>query len=185
MKVFNNEKGFTVIELVLSFAFVMFLAIAMFAVVNSYRSREQKEAINRELLTLKSTLTQDIYEDTLNRKVDKIEYCLDEEGEIVEQCINIDFLDGTTKQLSVVNESVTTNEDGTTFTYDTFSIIYGNVKYNNPDPKFAKIVSDYILTYTTELDNLEYGVLYKIRIRIDHQDIEEEFVIEVVTTGIN
>lgn len=179
-----NKNGFTVIELILSFALVMFLAIAMFAVVNNYRARQQKEAIARDLLTLKTTLTQDIYEDMLNRKVEKIEYCRNG-NDIIAQCINIKFLDGITKQLKIENDVVEVNEDGTIFTYETFDIIYGKVKYKNIDPKFTKIVSDYILIYSSDEDNLEYGRLYKIQIIIDHQDIDEKTVIEVVATGIS
>lgn len=192
MKHFNNEKGFTVIELILSFALVMFLAIAMFAVVNSYRNREQKESVARDLLTLKTKLTQDINEDMMNKKVKKIEYCRDtsdkdEDGdntEIIIQCINIYFHDDSQKQLKVdFEEIVDKSIQGTNFTYETFNVIYGTVKYENPSPKFATIVNDYILTYTTDEDNLEYGTLYKIKIRIDHQDLDDEVVIEVVTTG--
>ena len=74
---------------------------------------------------------------------------------------------------------------GTTFKYEDFSIVYGTVKYKNPVPKFTKIVSDYMLTYSTEEDNLEEGTgtIYKIEIRLAHQDIDEEFKIEVITTG--
>lgn len=180
-----NKKGFTVIELILSFALVMFLSVAMFALVNNYRAKEEKEATSRDLLTLKNTLTQDIYEDIQTSKLDRIEYCKDNNNEIIKQCINIYFLDGTSKQLNIQKEKVITEDDGTTFQYDTFNIIYGKVKYKNPDPKFTKIVSDYILTYSTETDELEYGNLYKIKIRVRHQDIQEEYIIEVVATGVN
>lgn len=181
---YNNEKGFTVIELVLSFALVMFLAIAMFAVVNNYRTREQKEAVNRDLITLKTTLTQDIYEDIAKKKVKKIEYCRDSNSNIIKQCVYIYFQDGTNKQLKVNVEEVTDkNIQGTTFKYEEFSIIYGKVKYENPVPKFTKIVSDYMLTYSTKEDKLEYGTIYKIEIRLSHQDIEDEFKIEIITTG--
>lgn len=181
----NNKKGFTVIELILSFALVMFLAVAMFAVVNNYRTRQQKESVNRELTKLKTTLTQDIYEDITNKKLKKIEYCKDAQGEIIKQCVYIYFQDGTNKQLKVNMEEVADNTiQGTTFKYEEFSIIYGKVKYPNPVPKFAKIVSDYMLTYSTEEDELEYGTIYKIQIRIAHQDIKDEFKIEVVATGV-
>lgn len=179
-----DKKGFTVIELILSFSLVMFLALGMFALVNNYRNREIKESVKKELLTFQNTLTQDIYEDTVERKVDYIKYCKDSNGENIKQCINIRFLDGTEKQLKVLEEKKETTEDGTTFQYETFNIIYGGVKYENPEPKFAKVVDDYILNSTIESDNLEYGVIYRIKICIEHQDIENEYVINVVTTGV-
>ena len=180
-----DNKGFTVIELILSFVFVMFLAVAMFSLVSNYRNRELKESVKRDLLALENTLTQDIYEDTLKRKVDNISYCKDDDGKNLKQCINIFFLDGTKKTLEVKEEIVTTEDDGTPFKYETFNILYGGVKYKNPDPKFAKVVNDFILSYTTDDDGLEYGTIYKIMIRIKHQDIEHEYVVNVVTTGVN
>lgn len=179
-----DNKGFTVIELILSFILVMFLALSMFALVNNYRNREQKESIRRDLLTFQSTLTGDIYQDTLERKVDYIRNC-EVTNDAIKGCIDIKFLDETNKELKIVKEEKTTTEDGTTFTYDSSYILYGGVKYELPDPKFARIVDDYMFFSTIEEDNLEYGVIYKIRIRIEHQDLEDEFVIEVVTTGIN
>ena len=179
-----DKKGFTVIELILSFVLVMFLAMSMFALVNNYKHREQKETVKRDLLTLQNTLTQDIYEDTIRRKVDHISYCKDENGNNLTQCINIKFLDTTEKQLKIETISESVTEDGTTFELETFNILYGGVKYNNPDPKFAKIVSDYILTSTIPDDKLEYGVIYHIKIRIEHQDLEEEYIVDIVTTGV-
>lgn len=180
-----DNKGFTVIELILSFVLVMFLAISMFALVNNYKNRQQQESLKREMLELQNNLTADIYTDTLQRKVKNIVYCVDEKNEIIKQCIDINFLDGTKKQLKVVEEEKETTDDGTTFEYTTFYILYGGIKYKNPDPKFAKVVSDYMLTNTTAEDNLEYGKLYHIKIRIAHQDLEDEYVIDVITTGIN
>ena len=180
----TNNKGFTVIELILSFILVMFLALIMFALVNNYKNRQQEEALRRDLLSLQNTLTQDIYQDVVDKKVRNIKNC-NTGGHIVNQCIVINFMDGTTKSLKIDEITKDATEDGTTFQYTTFNIVYGGVKYENPDPKFAKVVSDYLLTYTVAEDALEYGVIYHIKIRISHQDLDEEFVIDVVTTGLN
>jgi len=180
-----DKKGFTVIELILSFILVMFLAMSMFALVNNYKNKEQIEAVKRDLMKLQNTLTQDIYEDTITKKVEQISFCLDESGEVIKQCINIKFLDKSVKQLKVVETTDRVTDEGTTFDYNTFNIYYGGHKYKNPDPKFTKIVSDYILTSTVPEDNLEYGVIYHIKLRIEHQDIEDEYVIDVITTGVN
>lgn len=178
-----DNKGFTVIELILSFILVMFLALGLFALVNNYKNRQQTESTKRDLLAFQNKLTQDIYEDILERKLDYMRYCTDGSGQTITQCVNIRFSDGKEKQLKVVTERKTTTEDGTTFEYDTFNIIYGGVKYENPEPKFAKVVNDYILTLTLPEDNLEYGVIYRLKIRIEHQDIDDEYVIDVVATG--
>lgn len=179
-----DKKGFTVIELILSFAFVMFLALGMFALVNNYRARQQKESTKKDLTVLQNTLTEDIYKDTVQRKVDYIRYCQNDKGENINQCINIKFLDGTEKQLKVVKEDKQVTEDGTSFSYSSFYIQYGTIKYENPAPKFAKVVDDVMLNSTVEGDRLEYGVIYRIQIRISHQDLDDEFVVKIITTGL-
>ncbi len=179
-----DNKGFTVIELTLSFVLVMFLTLSLFALVNNYRVREEKESARKELLAYQNTLTDDIYKDTVERKVNHISNCKDSSGSIIKQCADIVFQDGTAKRLQVREEKVEAEEDGTHFTYSTFSIVYGGVKYENPEPKFATVVDDYILTMTTPENKLEYGVIYKLKIRIKYQDIDDEFVIEVITTGV-
>lgn len=179
-----DNKGFTVIELVLSFVLVMFLALSMFSLVDSYKNREQKEAIRSDLLLLQNTLTQDIYQDTIERKVNYIRTCKDNSGKAIAQCININFLDNTEKQLKVVEIEEEATEDGTTFKFKSFYILYGGVKYENPDPKFATIVKKDMLSYTKTSDNLEYGVIYKIKLTIQHQDLEEKYNLDIVTTGL-
>ena len=88
------------------------------------------------------------------------------------------------QQLKINIEEIEDNTiEGTQFKYEDFSIVYGTVKYKNPVPKFTKIVSDYMLTYSEKEDNLEYGAIYKIEIILAHQDIDDEFKIEVITTG--
>ena len=179
-----NNKGFTVIELVLSFVLVMFLSISMFALVNNYRDREEREAVKKSLLALKNTVTTDIYQDTIERKVKNIEYCRNSSDVVIDGCIEINFMDGVTKTLEIATERVTINDEGHYFTFDCPYILYGGVKYSNPYPGFTNIESDYMLTYTTNRDDLEYGTLYRINLRLTHQDITDEFVINIVTTGI-
>ena len=166
-----DNKGFTVIELILSFIFVMFLAIAMFSLINNYHEKEEREAIKSRLETLKNTLTTDIYQDTIKRKVRNMEYCLDSSDEVIDGCIVINFLDNTSKKLQIAHEVIEVNDEGHYFTYTSDYLLYGGVKYNNPDPRFAKVVNDYMLISTTDIDKLEYGVIYKINLRIKKMNL--------------
>ena len=51
-----NNKAFTVIELIVSFAFVSVLSISLFAIVINYKEKEQDVSIETELLSFKSDL---------------------------------------------------------------------------------------------------------------------------------
>ncbi len=180
-----DNKGFTVIELVLSFVFVMFLAVGMFGLVNNYRNREEQESIRSDLLVLNNTLTADIYKDINDRLVKNMSYCVDEHNVVIDKCIVINFMDNTTKRLEITSVEETIEDEGHYFTYDNQFILYGGIKYENPDPVFTRLINDYMLTYTTNRDNLEYGVIYKINLRISHQDLNDELVIDIVATGTN
>ena len=49
-----NKKGFTVIELILSFAFVSILTVSLFTLVMNYKTKEQHAADITELNQLEN-----------------------------------------------------------------------------------------------------------------------------------
>ena len=55
-----NKKGFTVIELIMSFTFSSILAISLFAVVINYRNKEMDFSIKNDLLAFKSQVIIDL-----------------------------------------------------------------------------------------------------------------------------
>lgn len=168
-----NDKGFTAVELIISFTLVMFIAIGMFSLVTNYRSRQQVESTKKEILTFKTKITQDIQKDIYERKVKNITSCGN-------KCVNINFMDGITKKISVETEEITINDSGTNFKFKTFYISYGGVKYKNPEPKFLTVTNNSILTSTTTSDDLKSGKIYKINIDLKHEELKDDFVIRIV-----
>ena len=63
-----NNKAFTVIELIVSFAFVSVLSISLFAIVINYKEKEQDVSIETELLSFKSKMTVEI-ENDIQKKI--------------------------------------------------------------------------------------------------------------------
>jgi len=178
-----NKKGFTVVELVLSFSLVMILAVSMFAVINNYRIKQKKESVKRELVTYINKITKDIYDDIYTYKVKEMSYC-GVLGAISNNCVQITFMDDSVKKLKIEKEKVTEYIGSTPISVDSFSIIYDGVRYRNPSPKFASIINDYLLTYVDTSDISYNSTIYRIKIRIGHQDLEEEQKIDIVATGI-
>lgn len=60
-----NNRGLTAVELIVSFALVSIITIAMFGVVNRYRDKENMESFKNTVTTYKNTLTQTIYNDII------------------------------------------------------------------------------------------------------------------------
>lgn len=184
-----NNKGFTVIELVLSFLFVTILSISLYQIVVNYKEKSQLESIQSELINFKTKVIIDIETDITKYFLKDMSYCM-KDGAIVNKCVDLTFGNGTTKRLEILtekkkNEIKWENGGAQTFEYIVPYIRYGGVKYSIPDAKYVSIVADYMFTKTTPEDSLENKhALYKINIPIKHMDFEGTFDIEVVAAGM-
>lgn len=189
-----NKKGFTVIELVMSFVFSSILAITLFGVIVSYRSRQTDASIETELLAFKSHLIMDIQDDIQLRGLKDIDYCTyyddaTNKEVVIPRCVNMRFNDDTSKDFKIdfdhmVDEIKNDNGTITTFDYDLPCIIYGDIKYNIPDAASVYIDDDYILTTTGMDDGLETGTsLYKINFNLKHSDLDADINVSLVANG--
>lgn len=180
MKMLNN-KGFTVIELVLSFAFVSILSVGMLVVAFDYRSKQKQESIKNDLISLSNSITMDIQDDIFQRFLSSIEYC-DTKDNIL-KCIRFNFKDGTNKELQLKKQRVTIHDEGTSFSYISQYLVYGNIKYDTPDDRFVFFPSDFSIRETNETDKIENNaVLYKVVFPIKHREIEGDFGIKIVAS---
>lgn len=184
-----NNKGFTIVELIVSFAFVSILTVSLFAIVVNYKEKQQKVSTETELLAFKSKLTIEIQNDIQRKLLEKIEYCVEPTGDITPRCVVFTFRNGETKRLLIKSEERVDsipNDDGTVsnFTYRTPYILYGNVRYVPPDAKNVYIRSDYMLERTTLDDDLENNMaLYKVKVLFEHEDIAGDMDISIVALG--
>lgn len=189
-----NNKGFTVIELVLSFLFVTILSISLYQLVVNYKEKSQLESIQSELINFKTKVIIDIERDITKYFLKNMDYCTTTDAtgkeKIVNKCVDLTFGNGTTKRLQILSETKKDEikwENGgeQTFEYNVPYISYGGIKYSIPDAKYVSIVSDFMFTKTTPEDSLENKhALYKINIPIKHMDFRDTFDIEVVAAGM-
>ena len=177
MKRINNQSGFTVIELVLSFVFVFTIALSMFELLFNYRQRRDEESVRLQMQDYSSEITLAIQKDITERVLKSIDYCKSN-NKIIPNCLKLYFNDNTNKELSV-------EEDTTTYDVKTNYIKYGKITYKPDDAPLIKFKSDYILDRTYEEDNLsDNSIIYKINIPITHNDLgDEDFGIKVVAIG--
>ena len=187
----RNNKGFTVIELIMSFLFASILAISLFSVIVTYRNKQVDSTIETDLLAFKSQFVMDVQEDFQLRGVREINYCTtgNADNPIIPRCVVINFNDGTSKELKVlieVKEDTVENDDGIIdhFNYELPYIVYGDIKYNIPDAANVYIDDDYILQSTGPLDGIESGTnLYKIGFNLKHNDLDVDIDVSIVTSG--
>ena len=184
-----NKKGFTVIELIMSFVFASILSITLFAVVMNYRSKQVDTTIETDLLAFKSKLTIDIEKDIQKLVLSSMEYCTDGEGNRINRCVNLRFANGTVKTFKVgetTHIDTLYDNDGNPydFSYRVPYISYGGVAYKIPDEGNVTIRSDYMLQSTTLFDGIESNTpIYKLRIYLVHNDLDSDMDISIVANG--
>ena len=181
----KNNKGFTVIELIMSFLFSSILAISLFSVIVSYRDKQTDTSIETDILAFKSHLIMDIQEDIQLKGLKSMDNCPGTgESPITPRCVIIDFNDNTTKRFFIGTDLKIVDEGVDQFDYYIPYIVYGDIRYDIPDAANVYIDDDYILQKTGPTDGIETGtVLYKINFNLKHSDLDADVGISLVANG--
>ncbi len=175
-----NNKGFTVIELILSFIFVMILALSMFGLLTSYKNKSQIESIKADIVTYKNDITANIQKDINAKILRRAEYC-NSGAHPVKSCVMLYFNDNTSARLSVETGSYT-DEYGEN--YESNYISYNGIRYDTKEPAFTMISKKDLLLTADSSTFIEKGInLYRIIIPITHTDLDEEYEIRIVANG--
>lgn len=175
----DKEKGFTVIELILSFLFVMALATAMFGIVMNYRDKAISARMQGDLETFRVSLLGSIQNDINSRILKKIEIC---HSSLDKKCFLFSFNDGATKKLEI--QSYTQKVDDQEFTYDIF--IYDDIKYIPPSAYFSKIdlVEGNDNISSPKVLDRGHKKIYKIDYPLYHDDLPgQNYGIKIITVG--
>lgn len=208
-----NNKGFTVVELIITFVIVMVLSMGLFSTVDSYREKQQEESYRKEIMSYKNEILKVIQDDILENEfigIDKLDVN-DEIGACkdYDQAIKIRFKglsSGTDsfKDLCFKNDNVGGKSE----------LLYGDIKYVAPT-KFIKFKQDIIYQSSNELEtkipmlkfkdssdneiNLadnESGniskigfsslkkVIHSINITLEHEHLKEDQKIDVMFTKV-
>ncbi len=191
-----NNRGVSIIEIVVTFALIMVMVVGMLAIVFRYREKASLSIEKLEMDTFKNTLTKDIQDDILNKGVKTINY----EGECLtntelNSCINIVFQDDTEKAFGT--SKVDTNDRES---IENKFLYYDGIKYRLSDTlpteiptgrdavDFQTIVIQDSNILSTDSMILEDGTLvsfYAIDVYISHIDFEEDFGIHIVAYSEN
>lgn len=168
MKTMNN-KGFTLIEIILSFSFIMVICIGLFVTANNYKNKQQLESSKRDLQTYKTTLLTDIQKDITEKELKEITECTS-----ISNCYELSFNDNTQKVIQKDSSSKV--------------IIYGGIKYPVKEESLTTIGTLSLIQSEQDVTTLKYastgkGVIYKLTIPISHQEVTDNYDIVIVTTA--
>lgn len=175
-----NNKGVTVIEILVSFILISILVIGMMNVVYLYRGKINTSNYRKQLITYKNTLTKDIYNDILKKKVYDVKRCEDDERRCIEFTFGLTEDSFVTKRLEI-SKSSTDEEKRNKY------ISYGGQIYKIYEelPSYLSNLNKYeALKFTNDsilftIDNLGTDVVYHVHIPINHVDMIDDFGIHL------
>ena len=93
-----NKKGFTTIELIMSFSLVTIILAFLIGFTINYRNRVNNEELKSSLMDFKNTITKIIYDDIIMDKYNKIDTCLNDN-----KCARFIDLDNNSHYLRLIN----------------------------------------------------------------------------------
>ena len=189
-----NNKGMSIIEIVLTFALIMAMVIGMFTIIMNYRDKASLSLKKLEMDTFKNTLTKDIQDDILNLGVKEINTdgeCSSIQG--LSHCINIVYRDDSEKAFGTSKVDAN-NKDSVENKF----IYYDGEKYKLRDSLPDKIPSgrnildfqsitvednNILTTDSTILSNGEEVDIYSIDVYVSHVDFDQDFGIHIVAVS--
>lgn len=154
----NNKKGFTVIEILLTFTLVSIIMISLFQLIMNYKNKQQIEAFRRDIITYKYKITKLLQDDLVVKGISNI---------VVNSNASYTI---TLKN----NEERTLNIDK-----DNYIISYNNIKYPLPNIDGLSIEGvDVSLTPLVDDDTFSYHFL-SVDVGIRHIDLKEDYGIHI------
>jgi len=170
-----NKKGFSVIELLVSFVVISVIVIGMLNVIFVYRTKITSGDANVQMRNYKNNLTKDIMDDVINKKVKEVKI-------LSKRSLRIYYLDNTSKVLEM---SDTSTVDGIV----NKSITYGGRVYevveklpdstNYDDLKNAEVIEFIDNEILVNEEKVGTNNLYNIDINIEYRDLEEDYGIHL------
>ena len=135
-----NKKGFTLVELITSFALASVIMIFIFNIVVLLKNNYISKSVRTDLMIKQSLLSQKINEDFKNNNVKNIATC-----DSVKKCYEITFADDSTKKLTISSDDKV--------------ITYGDYVYELTSASYANKINVSVKTINIEDVTLSNSVL--------------------------
>lgn len=189
MKKLNN-KGITIIEILLCFVLVVGITSSLFSSLNSYKNKQQLESNRNAIVTYKNLLTKDIQDDLIKKGLKDVEITSESVNDhSIKYTITLKLKDDSFKYLIITknlaayeDEDITTSEDQD----DYFMIQYGlqDNAINYPLPNLGSTKNQNNKTvYDLKINNIDINTdnnILSIYIGLYHADFGKRYAIDIV-----
>src|SRR5574344_145064 len=152
------KKGFTLVELIVSFALISTIALLMFEVVNVGMTMYNKTIVRSDLTILQSQISYELNTNFRKNKLEKAVSC----GYL---CLNFSYVDSTKSDMLKIdknNNKIILNDEEYKLPSNTIiSLAYGDVSYLDTDKPLDAVANIYIgITNNTLKENYDINVVY-------------------------
>ncbi len=132
-----NNKGFTTVEVIVSFALIIIVMVSMTSMLVSYRDTISDEEIETRLVEFKNSFTYMVYEDLVYNGINGLRYCKSDDNTSNGKCV--DFMrDNEAKyRLQLIENEISSGRENEK-TYRTF-LDYRGIRIMLPDSDLNKI----------------------------------------------
>ena len=158
-----DKKGFTLVEVVVSFSILSVLLVSVITFTITYRDKIREEETRTQLIDFKNTIMKVVYDDIIMGKYKGIEQCVD-----VAQCVNFIDNENALHPLKVVEVSTGTDKG--------LYLEYDEIKYLLPDSDLNKIASP-MCWFNSDFQISNYDNLYTLKMTFKHEGFDEQYEI--------
>lgn len=170
----KNQKGFTVIELILSFSITTIVVVLLFQLLISLKNLYNETGHKTELFIKQATITEQINKELTSKTIISVDDC-------GEECIIFNFSDGSNSKL-LINREENFIHYGKSATKLVLNSYFGDAKVEfyrnaaNLHNSFDSFITIKIPIYypTYEDENFGINIVYQYNSN-DHYIIEEDF----------
>ncbi len=132
-----NKKGFTTIELIVSFVMVVILLASLIGFTINYRDKVRQEEIISQLYDFKNTITKIVYDDIISLNYSNASLCVG-----IDNCVVFTDESKNSHTLKVENICECENMSDCSLNKCGVYIVYDGVKYLLPDSDLNKYYKD-------------------------------------------
>lgn len=133
-----NRKGFTTVELIVSFTLVSIILVVLMGIILNYRNRIMIEDKKSMILDFKNQITKMVYDDIINGKYQRITSCNEQ------KCVKFIDWENQSYEMKIVDNY----------------LIYQEKKYLIPDNKNL-IIDNFEIENSGELSHVKIPIKHK------------------------
>ncbi len=180
-----NKKGFTTVELTVSFVMVVILLASLIGFTVTYRDKVKNEEIKSQLIDFKNTITKTVYDDIISLNYNSMSLCVGQDN-----CVVMTDENGNSHVLKIEKSCNPTKVDCSVSPCDLSEcgvyVVYDETRYMLPDSDintyYKENLTDDIRVLNPASDFSSFNFkeensIYNLKMTYKHFMIDEEFEI--------